>query len=97
MTSPMKTCPVCNGTTRCPAGAARYTHVTAGYDPASNTLACRNCGGQTMSGTATGLVPPDPETGLGCRHEYVHKLAGNCYHQYTCKRCGHRYFIDSGD
>lgn len=33
----------------------------------------------------------------GCEHEFEHKLLGNCYHGYTCKHCGHKYSIDSGD
>lgn len=33
----------------------------------------------------------------GCEHEYEHRSGGNCYHIHTCKHCGHRYDIDSGD
>jgi hypothetical protein len=32
-----------------------------------------------------------------CDHEYEHKSGGNCYHIYTCTKCGHRYDVDSSD
>lgn len=93
----LATCPMCNGTRRVPAKPGKlYTH-TYGYDRASHTLPCRNCGGQTMGLNPTGLVPIDPFTGLGCLHDYAHRLAGNCYHVYTCRKCDHTYDIDSGD
>lgn len=92
------TCPKCNGSTRRPwIGDMRYKNITAGYDAATDTLACDNCGGQTMSMCATGMTTIDPATGLGCMHEFAHTLAGNCYHRYDCRRCGDRYHIDSGD
>lgn len=92
------TCPKCNGTTRIPwVGGPQYKNIVAGYDAATDTLACDNCGGQTMSLKATGMTRIDPTTGLGCMHEFTHTLAGNCYHRYDCGRCGARYHIDSGD
>jgi hypothetical protein len=78
-------CPKCNGSGREP-----YTAIYG-------AIPCQNCGGQTMSMRATGEVPMDPTTGLGCLHQYKHQLAGNCYHIYTCAKCGDRYDIDSGD
>lgn len=33
----------------------------------------------------------------GCVHEFEHRSGGNCYHIHTCKLCGYRYDIDSGD
>ena len=33
----------------------------------------------------------------GCNHEFQHASGGNCYHIHTCKACGYRYDIDSGD
>lgn len=32
-----------------------------------------------------------------CEHEFEHKSGGNCYHIYTCKKCGARYDVDSSD
>ena len=32
-----------------------------------------------------------------CNHRFEHKSGGNCYHIYTCTKCGARYDIDSGD
>jgi hypothetical protein len=88
---------------------ARWGHWGCfGYEPAGpgpfqdgqgyegGTYPCGNCGGQTMEGRATGQVPLRPD-GSPCAHEYVHTLAGNCYHRYDCKHCGYRHFIDSGD
>lgn len=91
------TCPKCNGSTRRPAGDARYKKMTATYRESDDTFACDNCGGQTMSLTATGKTRIDPATGLGCLHEYAYRLAGNCYHEYTCRKCGDQHYIDSGD
>jgi hypothetical protein len=89
-------CPVCTGTGRVPCPEAQRQYNLAGYDPATDTLACDNCGGQTMSchGTGRVLVRPD---GTPCRHEYTGSQAGRCYWQYTCRHCGDRYSIDSGD
>jgi hypothetical protein len=95
--STLATCPACNGSKRKSAADNPYRKITAGYDPATDTLACSNCGGQTMSGIASGKVPIDPATGLGCEHSYVIHSGGRCYHIYTCRKCGHRYDIDSGD
>lgn len=85
-------CPVCNGTGRVPAGNFRRT---AGYDQATDTIACRNCGGQTMSMKATGRVRLRSD-GTPCKHEYMGREAGRCYVVYTCKHCGDVYDIDSG-
>lgn len=32
-----------------------------------------------------------------CDHDFEHKSGGNCYHIYTCKKCGARYDVDSSD
>jgi len=90
------TCPVCQGTGRRPAGDYRYKAVTWGYDPETDTLPCRNCGGQTMGGQPTGktFIRDD---GTPCVHEYTTLSLGRCYNRYTCKHCGYAYDIDSGD
>lgn len=95
-------CPKCNGSTRMP---YEYTHdktgqyrkVMAGYRESDDTLACDNCGGQTMGLKATGRTRIDPATGMGCMHTYRGRTTSNCYHEYTCTKCGDRYDIDSGD
>jgi hypothetical protein len=58
--------------------------------------ACYNCGGQTMSGKATGLVAKRAD-GQPCLHEYKYKNKGRCLHEYTCAHCGYSYLIDSSD
>lgn len=91
------TCPVCNGTHRVAyTGEPRWAGVTAGYDLGTNTVPCRNCGGQYMFGRPTGIVSMD-YSGQPCRHEYTSEKAGRCLTEYTCKHCGDRYQIDSGD
>ena len=88
-------CPACNGTARRPY-TGQYADIIAGYDKATGTVACNNCGGQTMYGTATGKVPLNRD-GQPCLHRYIGVQAGNCYWRYTCEHCGDQYSIDSGD
>lgn len=90
------TCPVCNGTGRVPAGDRRYKDVLASYDKETDTLSCRNCGGQYMYGKGTGKVPLDKE-GNPCTHKYTGRNVGRCLTEYICDNCGDRYQIDSGD
>lgn len=90
------TCPVCNGSGRVPAGDNKYKHVIAGYDKATDTFACTNCGGQYMYGSPKGQVRLRPD-GTPCKHEYTSKTVGRCLTEYTCRHCGDRYQIDSGD
>ena len=92
-------CPKCNGSTRrpLPESSRKYADIIATYDKATDTLACDNCGGQTMSLRATGRTRIDPATGLGCMHKYNGVTTSNCYHEHTCIKCGDRYDIDSGD
>ena len=92
------TCPVCNGTGRMAVTPEqeRYKHVYAGYDAETDTLACTNCGGQTMYGRPTGRVPLRPD-GTPCRHEYTSATVGRCLTRYTCRHCGSSHEIDSGD
>lgn len=90
-------CPVCNGSGRVPyTGDIRHAKWRAGYNETDNTLACTNCGGQTMSVHGTGKVNLRPD-GTPCVHEYVGETVGRCYHRYVCKHCGDVYYIDSGD
>lgn len=92
------TCPKCNGSGRRPCPYLQSLKFRlATFDPKDNTLACDNCGGQTMSLRATGATRVDPATGLGCLHSYVGRNAGRCYTVYTCSKCGDRYDIDSSD
>ena len=86
-------CPVCSGSKRQPAGDFRFTHT---YDKETDTVACQNCGGQTMWGKPTGLVPLRPD-GTPCSHEYKGVEAGRCYVRYICKHCSDVYGIDSSD
>jgi len=93
-------CPACSGTGRVPVPehSQKYKNVIAGYDKATDTLACGNCGGQKMYGTALGYTKlRQPDDAQGCMHEYVGRNAGHCYTIYTCKHCGDTYDIDSGD
>jgi hypothetical protein len=89
-------CPVCNGSGRKPAGDNKYKSVIAGYDKVTDTFECTNCGGQYMFGRPTGEVNARPD-GTPCTHEYSSKNVGRCLTEYTCKHCGDRYQIDSGD
>lgn len=94
------TCPVCNGTGRqpCPENIRGYGQKYGwyGYRADDDTVPCRNCGGQTMGGNATGQTR-EREDGTACIHEYTGVTRGRCYTVYTCKHCGYSYDIDSGD
>jgi len=94
----MGTCPVCNGSGRVALSDRdrKYAPNLYGYDKETDTVPCRNCGGQTMYGEPTGKVLLRPD-GTPCVHEYVGVQRGRCYTVYTCKHCGSSYDIDSGD
>ena len=90
------TCPKCNGSKRNPyVGEERWKKLTAGYDGATDTVPCDNCGGQKMYTAPTGSVPLRKD-GTPCLHEYQGQNAGNCLTEYTCQHCLDRYQIDSG-
>lgn len=95
-------CPKCSGSQRRPYPTERdpdrrYASHTATYDEATDTLACDNCGGQTMSLRATGFTRARPGSNAGCLHEFTGRNAGRCYTEYTCKHCHLCYGIDSSD
>lgn len=92
------TCPDCDGSTRrpVPPESQRWKTSCWGYDPDTDTFACNNCGGQTMSGRASGTVPYRAD-GRPCHHEYDVRSGGRCLAVYDCRHCGHHYEIDSGD
>jgi hypothetical protein len=88
-------CPCCNGSKRVPAGDVKYKSVIAGYDAASDTFECTNCGGQYMYGRPTGEVNID-KNGNACVHSYKSNKIGRCLTEYICEHCGDKYHIDSG-
>ena len=90
------TCPVCNGSGRVPAGDSKYKTSYAGYDPATDTLRCNNCGGQYMYSLRYGTVRLR-EDGTPCTHKYHSKTIGRCLTEYKCEHCGDCHTIDSGD
>jgi hypothetical protein len=68
-----------------------------GYE--GGTFPCDNCGGQYMSGKATGRVALRPD-GTPCVHEYKDSAESNHsrgWHVSYCRHCGDRRTIDSGD
>jgi len=92
------TCPVCNGTGRVPVpeNQQRWKTVMASYDKETDTLGCRNCGGQYMFGMPSGKTNLRAD-GTPCEHEYESANLGRCYTGYVCKHCGDHYTIDSSD
>lgn len=99
MTKPTGTCPVCNGTKRVPA-TGDYKDITYGYDRATDTFPCCNCGGQYQGSGPTGQVALRAD-GTPCIHKYeetgpLHRRMYG-WHEYTCTHCGDKHSIDSGD
>ena len=92
------TCPCCTGTKRMPVPTQKQSYKKSlyGYEPTSDTLACSNCGSQYMFGQPSGVVSLRSD-GTPCLHEYSSSKGGRCLTNYTCKHCGDRYQIDSGD
>lgn len=89
-------CPKCYGTARIPATPDQARWKVATYNETSNTVACTNCGGQTMSLKGTGRVALRTD-GTPCMHEWASRNVGRCLTQYTCKHCPTTFQIDSGD
>lgn len=85
-------CPCCNGT-----GLVPTTEEQKKFSwwKDKTHLPCQNCGGQTQFGNALGYTNIDPATGLGCHHVCTYRKKGNCWHEYTCEKCGFCYDIDS--
>lgn len=90
------TCPTCNGAGRTDARNVQYKGVMAGYDLVTDTLPCRNCGGQYMFGQPTGEVKLR-EDSTPCVHVYKSNTVGRCLTEYKCIHCGDSYLIDSSD
>lgn len=92
-------CPVCRGTKRVPAGDKHWVTQCTGYDKATHTVPCTNCGGQYMFGFPTGLVRYNT-AGVPCTHKYIpasNSHQHRTYRMYVCTQCGDSYDIDSGD
>lgn len=93
-------CPRCSGTgrARTSEGLLPYRSTLRGYDPMTQTLPCRNCGGQRMYGAPTGLTNLRSD-GTPCLHEYsaTHPRNTRTYTVYRCTHCPETYDIDSGD
>lgn len=89
-------CPVCSGSKRKSATGIKWKDMFYGYDAATDTLPCTNCGGQTQSLTPMGIVKLNSE-GKPCTHSYTAATVGHCLTRYTCKHCTDSYTIDSGD
>ena len=93
-------CPQCNGTGHmpCPDNMRRFGQSNGwyGYRAEDDTVTCRNCGGQTMFGQATGQVKLRPD-GTPCVHEYEGATIGRCLNRYICVHCRDSYDIDSSD
>lgn len=100
-TQALGTCPVCNGSGRMPLPEENRQYAVANgwwnYRADDDKVTCTNCGGQTMSGVATGKVLMNRETGEPCKHEFTGRNAGRCYTIYVCKHCPTSFDIDSGD
>lgn len=91
----VSTCPVCNGTKR-QHYEGEYKDLVAGFDKATSTIPCQNCGGQYMFGSPTGLVRHNKDN-LPCTHSYKGISSKNCLHVSQCIHCGDTFEIDSGD
>lgn len=88
-------CPVCNGTKLIELTAEEREQPW--YKKKNTTHRdCGNCGGQYMYSRGSGEVRLNKD-GEPCRHSYTSQNVGRCLTEYTCKHCGDRYQIDSGD
>lgn len=88
-------CPKCKGTGI--GDALTEKDLSYSWNKGKTHFRCNNCGGQTMGGTPLGYSKINPDTGLGCLHQFVGREAGRCYRIYTCIHCKYNYDIDSGD
>jgi hypothetical protein len=89
-------CPVCTGAGRASAEGQTYARIMAGFDAVTNTLPCRNCGGQYQWGRPTGNVRLRPD-GTPCTHEYSSQHISRALCGFTCWHCADHFEIDSGD
>ena len=91
-------CPICNGTGRKPATEDSRKYRWHGYDQATDTQYCHNCGSRGMyAPPPDGRVELRKDNGEPCVHRFVEETIGRCYHRYTCEHCGSAHTIDSGD
>ena len=86
-------CPVCNGTCEV---ELTNEEKTRSWNKGHTHCSCHNCGGQYMYSNSRGEVRLNSE-GAPCTHSYTSTNDGRCLTGYTCKHCGDRYQIDSGD
>jgi len=91
-------CPLCNGTTRIALQEylRGYIKVLSTYDANTDTIMCKNCGGQEMYGVATGRVNLN-RYGEPCLHRYKVYRIGQCLHRNKCLDCDSQFDIDSSD
>ena len=96
----MGRCPVCRGLGRMTSPPhLKNANGWYGYDPETNTVPCKNCGGQYMMGTPSGRVPLN-KAGEPCTHEYESNSPfgrNRGITDYICKHCGDKYTWDSTD
>jgi hypothetical protein len=86
-------CPICNGTCQI---ELTDQEKRFGATRDKTHRPCHNCGGQYMYSSAKGEVRLNTD-GIPCTHSYTSTNDGRCLTGYTCKHCGDRYQIDSGD
>jgi hypothetical protein len=87
------TCPVCQGTKRV---ALTDMERAQWWNNGKTDQPCRNCGGQTQFGAASGFTFLR-EDGTPCVHEYRSENRGRCYTVYFCQHCPDSFDIDSSD
>jgi hypothetical protein len=90
-------CPVCKGTLRMAADPNKTYRYVSGYDEATHSLPCNNCG-YGMFARPSGKVNLRPD-GTPCVHNFVHDMEiSRSYNRYKCTHnCGSSFTIDSGD
>jgi hypothetical protein len=92
----VSTCPSCEGTARTQITEQQFSYRTVlyGYDEETNTIPCKNCGGQYQTARPSGKVRLN-KGGSPCLHSYTSTVVSNCYRRYVCVHCDDTYYIDS--